>query len=78
MPDEKMKAKQRKTQQYANEPGRFTLLNMQIEVKAENGNHVVEYRGERWDCTCGEHHYQSPCVHVLSAKKMLHTNVALP
>jgi hypothetical protein len=38
MPDEKMKAKQRKAQQYANEPGRFTLLNMQIEVKTENGN----------------------------------------
>jgi hypothetical protein len=73
--DKALRAKQIKAQQYANEPGRFTLLNMQIEVKAEDGNHVVEFRGEKWDCTCVE---QLPCVHVIAARKLLHTNIALP
>jgi excisionase family DNA binding protein len=69
--DKAMQAKQQKAQQYANEPGRFTLLNMQIEVKGDNGNVVVEYRGKKWDCSCAE---QAPCVHILAAKKMVHTN----
>ncbi len=75
--DQTLQAKQRKAEGYAAEPGRFTLLNTQIELKLDDGSYVVEYRGQRWDCTCRQFYEPIPCEHVLAVKQVL-ASITLP
>ncbi len=70
--DPALAKKQIKAAQYAQQPERFTLLNLQMEVRGESeDNAIVECRGQAWNCTCGDCNDLIPCVHVMAVQKLV-------
>ena len=63
---EALQAKQQKAAQYASEPERFTLLFIEMEVKADHGNQWVVYSDDEWSCSCDFFKAHSTCSHVMA------------
>jgi hypothetical protein len=59
--DPAMKAKQRKAQMYATEPGRFTALAIQFEFRDGDETRIISYRAGVWECTCASASTVCPC-----------------
>ncbi len=70
--DPALQAKQRKAEQYALQPERFTLLCLQMEVRLDDHHYaIVECRGQRWDCTCDDCNELNSCEHILAVQSLV-------
>ena len=71
MSEEALQGKQKKAAEYASAPGRFTLLFVEMEVKADQGNALVMYSDDEWSCTCDFFKKQGTCDHVMAVGRVL-------
>ncbi len=69
--DEALQVKQEKAAEYASAPGRFTLLFVEMEVKADQGNALVMYSDDEWSCSCDFFNAHRTCEHVMAVGRVL-------
>ena len=69
--DEALQAKQKEAAKYASEPGRFTPLFVEMEVKADYGNALVMYSDDEWSCSCDFFNAYRTCDHVMAIGRVL-------
>jgi hypothetical protein len=70
--DEALKTEQVTAEEYASKPERFTFSFIEVEVKGENGSHLVLY-GKDWSCDCDFFKEQKTCSHVMAVGRVLKT-----
>ena len=70
--DVELQFKQARAERYASEPDRFSLLFMEMEVKADHGNKLVMYSDDGdWSCTCDFFQQERTCSHVMAVGLVL-------
>jgi len=68
--DEALQSEQAKAEKYAAEPERLTFFSLELEIKAEHGNHLITY-DEEWACTCDFFQKHKTCSHVMATGRVL-------
>jgi hypothetical protein len=69
--DDELEQKQKEAAKYASEPGRFTLLFAEMEMKADHGNALIMYSDGDWSCSCDFFNTQRTCEHVMAGGRLL-------
>jgi len=61
-----------KARQYAEERDRrIQVISVEVELHGDNGNHLIDYEGGEWDCTCEEFRLREVCAHVMALEEIL-------
>jgi hypothetical protein len=69
--DDLIREAQAKAEEYASQPERFTLLSLELEVRADYGNQLVIYNDGDWSCTCAFFEEWRTCRHVRATSLLL-------
>lgn len=59
-----LERKQAEAAKYAAEPDRFTLFSLEVEVRGDHRNHLVQYNEGDWSCTCSFFQDWGTCSHT--------------
>jgi len=65
-----------KAKRYAQEKERFRFDKLKVTVKGENNEHVAEFDGENWSCTCLFFKQRGLCAHTMALEEVLGAMIA--
>ncbi|MBX5449145.1 SWIM zinc finger family protein [Thermogemmatispora sp.] len=71
MQDEQLQRKYIKAGHYAQQPERFTLLEIKLQMRSTHGTRLISYDGESWHCTCDFYRERGTCSHIMAAEQLL-------
>nr|BBH94449.1 hypothetical protein KTA_26480 [Thermogemmatispora argillosa] len=71
MHDEQLQRKQIKAGHYAQQPERFTLLEIKLQMRSTHGTRLISYQGGSWHCTCDFYRERGTCSHIMAAERLL-------
>ncbi|HXX59282.1 MAG TPA: hypothetical protein VEI27_01250 [Dehalococcoidales bacterium] len=63
--------KMEKAFRYAQEPERIKFDNFTATFHGINGDHTVNFKNNKWVCTCPFYTTWGRCVHTMAVEKML-------
>ena len=66
-----IKGEQAKADAYAAQPERFALCCLEVEVRTDQGNHLVTWNDGDWTCTCGFFEEWRTCCHTMAVSLLL-------
>ena len=66
-----MEQKQVKAEQYANEPWRFAVSALTLDMQSEHGHRTISYVNGIWYCICDFFCVEGTCSHVMALGKIL-------
>ena len=78
MHDEQLQRKQMKAGHYAQQPERFTLLEIRLQMRSTHGVRLVSYGEGGWHCTCDFYRERGICSHIMAAEQLLGPLAPLP
>ncbi|MCY3559483.1 MAG: hypothetical protein OXH13_12700 [Chloroflexi bacterium] len=56
---------------YAEQPERFNVLSLRIEVRGDSSTHTAEFGPDGWTCDCFFFHDAGTCSHTMALERML-------
>lgn len=60
-----------KAKRYAQEPDRVTFSDFTVNFRGEHDNHVVNYKDEKWHCSCYFFSRWGLCSHTMALQQIL-------
>ncbi|WP_189361740.1 SWIM zinc finger family protein [Thermogemmatispora tikiterensis] len=78
MQDEQLQRKQMKAANYAQQPERFTLLEIKLQMRSTHGVRLISYAEGDWHCTCDFYRERGTCSHIMAAEQLLGSLIPLP
>jgi hypothetical protein len=60
-----------KARLYAEEPERFTVLSLEVEMRGDDHMHRVSLRDGVWSCDCEFFRGHAACAHTMALERML-------
>ena len=66
-----IQAEQAKAEAYAAQPERFTLFSLELDIRTEDGNHLVLYNDGQWSCSCDFFKEWQTCSHTRATAFLL-------
>jgi hypothetical protein len=60
-----------KAKQYAEEPERIRVQQLQVHFDGENGDHEVSYEDGKWNCSCHFFAGWGICCHTMALERIL-------
>ena len=60
-----------KAKRYAQEKERFRFDALKVNIKGENQDHVAEFDGEKWTCSCSFFKQWRLCAHTMALEEVL-------
>ncbi|MBL7061545.1 MAG: hypothetical protein ISS54_02260 [Dehalococcoidia bacterium] len=59
-----------KAKRYAQEPDRVTLSEFSADFRGEHSNYTVNYKDNRWHCTCQFFSQWKTCSHTMALQQL--------
>jgi hypothetical protein len=56
---------------YAEEPERFTVIRLEVEMRGDDRMHRVALADERWSCDCEYFRGHATCAHTMALQRVL-------
>ena len=69
--DSELNAKREKAKQYAQEPERFTFMELSIEMESTHDTRHIWFLDGHWTCTCDFFQKANTCSHIMALQTML-------
>jgi hypothetical protein len=70
MDNEALAKKRQKAAQYADEPERFSVCAIKIEMQSEHGIRTLFYVGGQWKCDCPFFKEWQTCSHAMAVEQL--------
>jgi hypothetical protein len=60
-----------KARRYAQERSRIRFTALSVDFQGENGDHHVEFAGDKWSCSCDFFAGYGTCAHSMALERIL-------
>jgi SWIM zinc finger len=71
MTNDELDKKRAKADIYAQEPERFMVVNLQLQMQSTHDMRSVRFEQGKWTCTCDFFKKQGTCSHVMAIQELL-------
>lgn len=69
--EEELRKKIAKGKNYAEQPERYEVCNLELKMKSLNGERDITYKNGNWSCTCDFFPKANICPHIIGAKESI-------